>query len=323
MRLVLALALLSTPALADVTEVVERHVLPRIETLAATARDLSDAAAESCGADVLKPAFAEAADAWAAASHLALGPGEEGGRFRAISFWPDDKDAAGRGLRLLKAQGEDAWTSEGIARASVAARGLTALERLIYESGGETEAADCPLVQALADDLAVTTAAVRDGWAGEDGFARTLETAGEPGNTRFLSEDETTAALYTAFLTGLEFDADQRLKRPLGTFDQPRPQRAEMRRSERSLANLAASLESLREMAGLLADAPETEAALDHALDLARRLDDPAFAGVAEPSSRIRVEALYTAVEEAKATAEAEIGAALGVPAGFNSLDGD
>ena len=318
--LVFALACLAAEAAADARAAVEGHVLPRIEALATAAAGLSDAAGASCAPDALRPAFAEAADAWAAASHLTLGPGEEGGRFRAISFWPDDKDAAGRGLRLLRAQGPGAWTLEGIARASVAARGLTALERLIEEGDPE---ADCPLVRALAADLAATTAAVRDGWTGPDGFARMIETAGAPGNARFLSEGEASAALYTALMTGLEFDADQRLKRPLGTFDRPRPQRAEMRRSGRSLANLSASLASLREFAGLLADAPRTGAALAHAEELAARLDDPALAGVADPQGRIRVEALYTAVEEAKDVAATEIGTALGVPAGFNSLDGD
>ncbi|PRY92889.1 hypothetical protein BCF33_1752 [Hasllibacter halocynthiae] len=317
MRLALALALLAAPAApapADVDAALEGHVLPRIAALADAAEALSDAAAEGC--EGLEGPFRDAAEAWAGASHLTLGPLEEGGRLRIVHFWPDGRDATARGLRLLREGGEGAWTPEGIARASAAARGLAGLERLIFEDGGEP----CALTAALAADLAALTGAVDAGW---DGFAALMRAAGEPGNARFLAPGEAEAALYTALVGGLEFTAEQRLGRPLGTFDAPRPLRAEMRRSERSLPNVAAALRALRELAALLADAPETDAAFARAIALADGLEDPALAGVAEPSERLRVEALQTAVREVWRTAEEEIGAALDVPAGFNALDGD
>ena len=308
------LALLSAPARADVATALDQHVLPRMDRLAEATAAL---AAAPCGTDAQREAFAAAARAWAGVSHLTLGPAEEGGRGRAIQFWPDARDATGRGLRLLEQQGAEAWTPEAIARASVAARGLGALERLIYDDDG----APCALTDALADDLSATASAIRDGW--RDGFARTMRTAGAPGNTRFLAEDEAAAALFTALLAGLEFTADQRLGAPLGTFERPRPARAELRRAGLSLAMVSESLSAARDLAATLASAPETDAALARAERRAQELADPVLAGVEDPLSRVRIEALQTAIRSAIDTANAELAPALGVRAGFNSADGD
>lgn len=308
------LAVCALPALADVDAALDDHVLPGMDRLAATTATLADT---SCDPQALRAAFADAALAWAAVSHLTLGPAEENGRARAILFWPDDRDATARGLRLLREQGEAAWTPEALTRASIAARGLGALERQITEADAEP----CAMTLALADDLAATAAAIRDGW--QNSFADLMRAPGAPGNTRFLTEDEAAAALYTALLSGLEYTADARLGVPLGTFDKPQPRRAELRRSDLSLPMVIAALTSQRQLAASLADAPRTLAALDSAIRTAQRLDDPAFAGVADVQGRFRVESLQNAIRSARATAQEELGDALGVPAGFNSADGD
>lgn len=315
-RATLLATALALPAHAGVEEALASHVLPRIDALAEGTATL---AAAPCEPEALRAGFHAAADAWAGASHLTLGPAEEGARTQAIQFWPDARDATGRGLRLLRAQGEEAWTPETIARASVAARGLGALERLIHEDGGEP----CALTLALADDLAATARAIRDGWRGEGGFAEAMRSAGAPGNGRFLAPEEARAALFTALLSGLEHVEARRLGEPLGTFDRPEPRRAEMRRAGRSLENVRLALASLRELAAALAHAPGTDAAFATALAAAEALDDPVFAGVADPQGRVRVEALQTAVRAVRAAAAAEIGGALGVTAGFNASDGD
>jgi ATP-dependent helicase/nuclease subunit A len=76
--------------------------------------------------------------------------------------------------------------------------------------------------------------------------------------------------------------------------------------------------------ARLLADAelPAAELAA-HVATVARVLDDPAFAGVAEPVSRLRIEILKQAIDRLRGRVAADLGPALGVAAGFNALDGD
>ena len=314
LRAAMLVAGVAGPAAADIDAALDRHVLPRMDALAEATAALGAAA---CDPAQLRPLFGDAAEAWAGAAHLTLGPAEAKGRARAILFWPDDRDATGRGLRLLQEQGPAAWTLDAVARASVAARGLGALERLIWEDGAEP----CALTLALADDLAATAEAIRDEWRG--GFADLMRDPGGPGNTRFLAPDEVNRALFTALLAGLERIADQDLGRPLGTFERPRPQQAALYRSEMSLPTIRAALASLRELAATLAEAPRTEAALARAVDAAGALDDPALAGVADPMGRVRVEALQSTVRDARAVAAEEIGAALDVGTGFNSADGD
>ena len=308
----LAFCCLATPAMADLDAVLDTHVLPRMDSFAAAARDLAQA---PC--DAMSDPFAETALAWAAVSHLALGPAEEGGRASAILFWPDDRDATRRGLQLLEAQGPDAWTPEALARASVAARGLGALERLIFEADTQP----CDLIKALARDLAATAGAVNDGWRGE--FGQAMRTAGQPGNTRFLAPEEAEAAFFTVLVAGLTHIAEDRLGRPMGTFERPRPARAELRRSGLSMDIVIAALTAQRELASALAPDPRTDAVLSRALDAARALPRDALARTEDLSMRFRVEALQSVVREAAGIAQEEIGDALAVQAGFNAGDGD
>ena len=48
-----------------------------------------------------------------------------------------------------------------------------------------------------------------------------------------------------------------------------------------------------------------------------------AFAGVAEPVRRFRIEALQQAIRDIQIAITQDIGIPLGISAGFNSLDGD
>ena len=62
--------------------------------------------------------------------------------------------------------------------------------------------------------------------------------------------------------------------------------------------------------------------ALDRAVQRAEELDDPLFAGVSDPQGRLRVELLQQDVDAIRSILAEEVGPALGIAAGFNSLDG-
>jgi predicted lipoprotein len=106
-----------------------------------------------------------------------------------------------------------------------------------------------------------------------------MEIAGADSNFRFQSPREAQRALHTALSKVLEFLHDQRLGRQFGTFDRPRPNRAEARRSGRSLRHVRLSLEALEELALLLArdDPSATRAAFAAARDPAGDIDNPAL----------------------------------------------
>lgn len=320
----LILALAATPVIAGIDDVIDAHILPGYATFAQTTAALNDVAGD-CSAAALRPAWNDAFDAWMGVSHLRFGPVEQDGRSVIVAFWPDARGATPRALAALITDNDPIIeTPEGTAQISVAARGLFALEYLLFDAQfADTGIYGCALVQALTLDLATVAAEVNDVW--HETYATTLRTAGAPGNATYLSDREAKQALFTALLSGLEFTADQRLGRAMGTYQRPKPTRAEAWRSERSQRNVVLSLHALSDLAHHLSDdsAPLTEAAMARAIALTEALDDPALAGVAEPGSRLKIEVVQQAVRAALDAALAEIGPALGVSAGFNSADGD
>lgn len=320
---------LASPVRADVDRVIANHVLPGTAGFAASAGSLARQASEDCrsGPD-LKADYDAAFDAWLWISHLRFGPLEVDGRVNAIAFWPDKKGFTPRMLSGLIADEDPIVDApDAFHELSVAARGFFALDMLLYDEqfadyGGESYT--CRLVQAISNDLARMASEIDREW--QDEAAPLLLSAGEPGNTTYLSRDEAVRVLYTALLTGLEFNADQRLGRPLGSFERPRPLRAEARRSGRSLRNVEVSLQALEQLAHMLMapdGMPATEAAFGDALSHAAALEDPVFAGVDDPSGRLKVEIMQQRIQLVRTAVQGEIGAHFGLTAGFNSADGD
>ena len=324
MRLSLALALVATPALAGVEDVVEDHLLPGIATFAQTTGALSQAAESDCAAEALRPALSAAWDAWAPIADLRLGPTEPAAL--TIAYWPDERGAGAKALRgLIGAEDPLGRDPVAFADVSAAARGFPALDFLFgnadfsaYGPGSYT----CALVQTVAADLAAQGKALADAWPAE---GEALATAGTEGNASYLSDEEAFRALYTQLLSGLEFTADTRLGRPLGEPDRPRPARAEAWRSGRPLANVLASAEAAAHVAGLLADRslPATEAALDQVRRAAAAIGDPSFQDIEDPTARLKLEILQQRVRALLDAVEAEVGSPRGLQPGFNSRDGD
>lgn len=321
MRLFVLLTLLATPALADFPETVRDHILPGYAAFAAAADGLAATAATDCNAAAVRPAFNATFDAWLGVEHLRFGPVEDDGIGLAIAFWPDPKGSGAKSQRALLLGDPALLQPKAFAQQSVAARGLTGLERLIYPKA-DLPADPCALIRATANDLAVTAHKIDDAWTG--GFAQTVLTSGEPGNTTYLTRTEARQVMFTQVIAGLEFIMDQRLGRPLGAPDAPRPERAESVASGRSVTNIRLSLRAIRAMVVTLTpDAPQTMAGFDLAIAQADALDDPVLAGVAVPEARVKVEALQKAVLALRNTAVAELGPELDVGVGFNAADGD
>lgn len=321
MKAAFALCLLmAPPAIADVQSVILREITPGYHAFATAASQLDMAARQDCTPENVRPAYDAAFDAWMRIAHVRIGPVEEDGRALAIAFWPDTKGAGQRVLNGLLTGDQPLDDPAGFAENSVAARGFFAMEKLLYDPEF-TGDRSCALIRAVATDLSRMAGEIVDEWRA---FATQLETAGQSGNTRFLSPAEATQAIYTQFLTGLEFNADTRVGRPLGTFDRPRPERAEARLSRRSLRNVQLSLAALEAyVICLKTDIPRTFAAIKRAEALADRITDPAFADIDSPAARLKLEILQQALHAVRDTAEAEVAPALGVSAGFNAADGD
>lgn len=330
---VLALAPVIAPA-QDSKPVIERvvaeHILPRFQLLAETSAQLQTAAQDDCSptSQSLRTAYSDAFDAWIQASHLRFGPTEVNDRAFALAFWPDSRGATPRSLTALLTDKDPAIASPATyAQVSIAARGFYAMEFLIYDAGiTETGTPDdrCTLIQTVTADIATTSAAIFEDW--QTDYARRLLSPDADGTYR--SQEEVLQELFKALTTGLEFTSDTRLGRPLGTFERPRPTRAESWRSGRSARHVALSLTALRDLATQLARndaeiAERIDASFERSLTLLTELDDPIFAGVATPQTRLKVEVLQQSIDATRDIVRGELGPTLGVAAGFNSLDGD
>jgi hypothetical protein len=327
-KLTLAIAFtlgLAAPALADVETALDTHILPGFARFAEAADALAETAAADCSPGAMAPAYHAAFDAWMAVGDLRIGPSETGAL--SVAFWPDGRGSTPRALaQLIAEEGPIAFDPAAYADVSIAARGVFALDMLLFDPEFSSYASGsyaCDLAKTITADLAAQAAALSAAWSGP--FAETLRTAGTTGNATFLSGDEVVRALYTQILTSLEFTADTRLGQPMGSFDQPRPARAEARRSGRSLRNVVLAAESAHALAHALADwpLPATDAALAQVRLAADRIADPAFQDVTDPQARLRAEVLQQAVRGLRSAVETEIGARLGIAPGFNSQDGD
>ncbi len=329
----LALALTATAAQAAtkeevIADVVDHHILPGYHALTLETAALDAAARADCDPQSapLRTAYGSAFDAWIRVSHLRFGPAEAENRAFALAFWPDTRGATPKALAGLVATEDPAVDAPAtFATISIAARGFYALERLLYgEIGADAPAYRCRLLRAITADIAATSAAIEADW--RESHADLMRHPAPDGPYR--DDDEVLRVFYTALTTGLQTTADTRLGRPLGTFDKPRPTRAEAYRSGRSLRHVVLTLEALADLAHRLAAlAPDEQGKIDAAFarDIARAqgLDDPTLAGVADPGARIRIEALKQGIDDTRELVGGEIAPALGIAAGFNALDGD
>jgi uncharacterized protein len=310
----------ASPALADFPDTVRDQILPGYAAFAQTSAQLAASTAD-CDPAKMQPAFQTAYDAWEAVAHIRLGPIEEGGKSLAIAYWPDPKGLGLKQQKALLAGDPSKLTPEAMAEQSVAARGFSGLERLLYPAGdltGDT----CALTKATAADLARMAAEVNAAW--QDGYAQTLLSAGEAGNTTYLSRPEARQALFTQLATALEILEDQRIGRPLGTLEKPTPAKAEARASGRSLRNILLQLQALRAMTlTLTPDAPKTLAAFDRAIKQAEGLNDPVFDGIVEPTGWLKLQILQQDIEALRDSVTGELGPELDVGLGFNAADGD
>ena len=330
---VLAAILLPTITLADTSTtaaIVQDHIQPRFEHLADKSDALATVASKDCNAtsQSLRTAYAEAFDAWVSASHLRFGPTEVDDRAFAIAFWPDSRGATPKVLkRLIADQDPIADSVENYADVSIAARGFYALEFLLHDDTLKifgNAAYRCKLIQTISADTALITAAISNDWKHD--YPINLLEPSTMGSYR--SHEEVQQEFFKTLSTGLQFTAEARLGRPLGTYKKPRPKHAEVWRSGRSAQHVTLSINSLRELAAALANdnaqlASDLDTAFEKALERLTDLNDPVFAGVADPQRRLKVEVIQQSVEIIRTIVRDKLGPELGVAAGFNSLDGD
>ncbi|MGR3781978.1 MAG: imelysin family protein [Albimonas sp.] len=321
----------STEVLAKIAETaLETQVLPGHKRFASATAALAEAAQGCARPAVLRAAYHRAFDDWMAISHLRFGPAEAEGRALAIEFWPDPRGFVRRAVDgLLEAEDPAVDDPDAFREVSVAARGLMAIERLVFDADRPdvTRGYPCRLLGAIAADLARTAEALHVDW--RDSHAPDMRRAAKGEGAIYRSVEEPPRAFYTALMGGARMTVEKRLGEPLGTYQRAWPRKAEAWRSARSLRNVELSLQALQALAECFAPALDAEAlksqraGWERAVQLARRAPSPLHEAVEDPGRRFAIESVQSAAETARERFEHLAGPAVGVSPGFNALDGD
>jgi predicted lipoprotein len=334
---------------------VEQHVIPRYGRLAAATDRLAAAARAFCagpdarGLDSLRAAHDEGQGAWQGIQHVRFGPIELFMRASRFAFWPDPRNTTGRQLADVIAGGRpDAITVEAFTTGSVAVQGFPALERLLFDEGagdallaGDPQAAfRCEVLQAIGDNMATMAADVVREWkGGELAYAELMANPGA-NNPYYRDHREVTVDLFQSLQGGLEMLSDLKLAPPLGeSAERARPRLAESWRSGRALENIRLNLEAaqalyqgedgygmddvVREAAGGAELADLLERAFAQTLATARSIEGPLEAAITDPARRPAVERLALEARALKQIVNERLASALGIPIGFNAMDGD
>lgn len=328
---------------------VERDVLPRMDrfseatALLVPAADAYCAALSATGLDTLKRAYNGAADAWQGIQHFRFGPMELLLRTQRVAFWPDPRNAVGRQLaEVIAARDSAALTPQAFAQGRVTIQGLPAMERLLYDDGavaklesGPEAGFRCEMLRAIARNLAGIGADMRGEWRdGAKSYARVMTTYG-PGN-HYRTAQEATLDLFKSLYTAVEIVADHKLGKPLGaSLADARPALAESARSGRSMRNVQLDLEAgaalyqagidayVRDVAKHPALALAIAQGFDKTIADAKVVSVPVEVAVRDSSRRAAAEKTQREAATLKTLLAQKLSPALGIPVGFNALDGD
>lgn len=329
----------------------DTHIRPRVGTFAEAASDLSQrmerfcASPDATGLGGVRDAWNSTMDGWAGVQHLRPGPLLLQDRTDRIAFWPERRGIVQRQLgQLLNARDPKLLEADGIRQQSAAVQGMTALERLLFGEGatlaaftdGEAGRYRCGLAVAIGRNVAGLADEVRTGWMA-------LGPALAAGQNTAVGEDEGAAVnnLYTSAVTAMQVVVDQKILQPLGSSPaDAKPALAESGRAGRSLRAIALNLEALRAFLlgenggpGYVSLLPDTADARTARTDAAGSFTDaraavaavsrPLTDAVGDPKARPGVEAAFKSAKAAQTVMTQRLPPLLGIPLGFNELDGD
>ena len=240
--------------------IVATHIVPRYQAFADATGQMAATSAALCeqpteaNLQAAREGFHQAMDAWQSVQHVRFGPIENLMRSFSVQYWPDKKNLTGKHVNaLLAKQDENTLTPEYFRAASIAVKGLPAVERLLFEKADleafKGNSYRCRLNAAITDYLASVGKHTADEW---NEYATYFA---EPGNgiSYYESDLEASVDLMKAMVEPVEVIRDLKILRPLGTAKKDvngkvKPRRSESWRSERSLRNIALNVATLHDL---------------------------------------------------------------------------
>lgn len=317
------------------THVLETHLRPRYQAVAAAAGELVPAVVALCKApdagrlEAARATFHAVSDAWQAIEHIRTGPAAGLNAHARIHFWPDERDRVGKHLRgLLSSDDASRLEAPNFGRGSVAVQGLPALERLLFGDKAleALKAAGAPVTPCkVAHAIAVNV----------DGIARDLDKAWAGNPLAAGDAKKATADLFTNLAGGLGAVADMKIGAPLGgKTGRIWPKKAEQWRSQRSLRNIGINLRALRDLYVAMADGAgprfkdtagdrQNRYQFDALIGEARNIGPSMRTALDEETGRLRLKVAAGSLRDMRDLVIGSMTGPLGLILGFNSFDGD
>jgi predicted lipoprotein len=331
---------------AAIVRAINGYVLPAYIDFHTAATTMRVGMGELCDApapDRLASAQAEfltLVTAWSGAELLRFGPVAVENRLERILFWPDRKSIGLKQVQAALAQKDPTATDPvTLAGKSVAMQGLGALEFVLFGTGNEAlgeagEGYRCAYGRAIAENVEQIAAAVLAGWQAPDGIAKAWANPAAD-NALYRTDQEAMTELLDVFVHGTELVRDVRIGGFLGeTADDDKPKQAIFWRSGGTVASIAGDLGGARKLfetvdfAQLLpADSAWIAQSTDFEFGNADRalaaLSGPPADLLSERESREKLAYVRLVTSSLSELFGTRLAPALGLTAGFSSLDGD
>ncbi|GGD26770.1 imelysin family protein [Aureimonas glaciei] len=288
-----------------------------------------------------RKSFADAILTFSQMEFVRFGPVMVDNRIDRILFWPDPRGIALRQVQALVAEKDETATDPvALHGKSVAVQGLTALEFVLYGTGSEELAGAkgryrCRYGAAIAANILAMSDAIVEGWReGKGGFAEEMLDP-QPTNPAYRSITDSLQEITGVFIHGLEAIRDLRLRPAFGRLpEDAKPKALLFWRSGLTATSLKGNFTGLSDLfessglADLLPPAAADSAAsvrstFNDAATVLATLDRPIADALTDPAARTEVGRLVVATQALQPMFVGEIAPALGLSAGFSSLDGD
>lgn len=268
--LLLSLVLPSSGALAAVPSdqtwidfsksAIEQHVIPGYDLLSEQAKALAQSSEAYCATpseQTLAQAredFKQTLQAWQGISHVQFGPVTLLMRNFSMQYWPDKKNLGGRQLKSTIQSESRAYDDDFFAAASVAIKGLPAIEKLLFPASASTDMRTqsnfCPLLMAVTSHVASNSRAIAQEWRAE---AASFVEFGE--DLAYESASEAATELLKALVEPVEAISDAKLASPMGSsLAKLRWRKSEAWRSEQSIESVRSNIASLHHLYSGLTD---------------------------------------------------------------------
>lgn len=302
-----------------------------------------DALCAAPSADKLKAAreaFSKTTVTWSEIEIIRFGPITEQNRLERMLFWPDRK---GTGLKQVQAaladKDETATDAAKLGDKSVAMQGLGALEFVLFGTGADELASTsaayrCAYGKAMAGNIGKIATDVDAAWRDDKGFASQWQHPG-PQNPLYRSASEAVTALLEVYVNGLELVRDVRVGGFLGKdAASDKPKQALYWRSQGTAASLGGNIAGMKalfdasQFGSLL---PTDSEWIAQSIDFEFANAQNAVAGItgpidtvlANPDKRAKLTYFGVVTSSLSELFGTRLSGALGLTAGFSSLDGD